>query len=105
MIQEDLMGKTAKKKTFLFTFLLFLLCIFTAFAMRTHNYNREAESLAKLMQTQNTPLPPALSFTRKFFPAWHSNFMPYTIECAMMFYYTQEIAKGNTISDARLKAI
>ena len=51
------------------------------------------------MQTQNTPLPPALSFTRKFFPAWHSNFMPYTIECAMMFYYTQEIAKGNTISD------
>ncbi len=98
MIQEDLIRKTSGKKAFLFTFLLFLLCVFTAFAMRTHNYNREAESMAKLVKVSSDTPSPALSFTRKFFPAYHKNFMPYTIECAMMFYYTQEIAAGKSIS-------
>ncbi len=75
-------------------FLLFLICVLSAFAMRTHNYNREAQSVASIIRDQ-----PAArqSFFEKFLPKTHHNFIPYTIECAMMYGYTQDIAAGRGV--------
>ena len=75
-------------------FLLFLICVLTAFAVRTHNYNREAEAIAAVIGDQ-----PAVrqSFFGKFLPVAHHNFMPYSIECAMMFGYIQDIAAGRGV--------
>ena len=87
---------SSRKKYIISVILLFLLCIFTAFAMRTHNYNREAESMAKIM---GEPGVEKTSFMRKFLPVRYTHFMPYTIECAMMFSYTQDIAAGKKIPD------
>ena len=85
-------------------FLLFLICVLAAFAMRTHNYNREARSVAAVIRDQ-----PAVSqnFLQQFFPVIHHNFMPYTIECAMMFGYTQDIAAGRGVpqSDKNLHGL
>ena len=84
--------------------LLFLICVLAAFAMRTHNYNREARSIAAIIQDQ-----PAVrqNFFEQFFPVVHHNFMPYTIECAMMFGYTQDIAadRGVPKSDKNLHGL
>lgn len=75
-------------------FLLFLICVLTAFAVRTHNYNREAEAIAAVIGDQ-----PAVrqSFFGKFLPVVHHNFMPYSIECAMMYGYIQDIAAGRGV--------
>ncbi|MBQ9336377.1 MAG: hypothetical protein IJS14_03650 [Lentisphaeria bacterium] len=85
-------------------FLLFLICVLAAFAMRTHNYNREAEAVAAAVRDR-----PAvkLNFLQKFLPVTHHNFMPYSIECAMMFGYIQDIAAGRTIpkSDPNLHGL
>ena len=84
--------------------LLFLICVLTAFAMRTHNYNREAEAVASAVRDR-----PAvrLNFFGKFLPVTHHNFMPYTIECAMMFGYIQDIAAGRPVpkSDPNLHGL
>lgn len=74
--------------------LLFLICVLSAFAMRTHNYNREAQAVASIIRDQ-----PAVkqNFLEKFLPVTHHNFMPYTIECAMMYGYTQDIAAGRGV--------
>ena len=78
-------------------FALFLICVLTAFAMRTHNYNREAASIASIIRDQ-----PAVSqsFFGRFLPVTHHNFMPYSIECAMMFGYIQDIAAGRGVPDS-----
>ena len=85
-------------------FLLFLICVLAAFAMRTHNYNREAQAVAAVIRDQ-----PAVrqNFLQQFFPVTHHNFMPYTIECAMMFGYTQDIAAGRGVpkSDPNLHGL
>ena len=78
------------------SFILFLFCVFAAFAMRTHNYNREAESIAKILRSSEKI---QLGFFRKFFPYAYTHFMPYTIECAMMYSYTQDIAAGKSIPE------
>ena len=79
--------------------LLFLICVLTAFAMRTHNYNREAQAVAAIIRDQ-----PAVqqNFWEQFLPAGHRNFMPYTIECAMMFGYIQDIAAGRPVPEKDL---
>ncbi|MBO4305128.1 MAG: hypothetical protein J6A21_11125 [Lentisphaeria bacterium] len=87
---------SSRKRYVLSVILLFFLCVLAAFAMRTHNYNREAERLAQILPSGGRR---TLSFLQKFLPYSHRNFMPYTIECAMMFYYTQEIAAGRKIPD------
>lgn len=87
---------SAKRKHFFTILLLFLLCIFAAFAMRTHNYNREAENIAKILGKTEVP---ETGFFRKFLPVHYTHFMPYTIECAMMFSYTQDIASGKKIPE------
>ena len=85
-------------------FLLFLICVLAAFAMRTHNYNREARSVAAVIRDQ-----PAVqqNFLQQFLPVTHHNFMPYTIECAMMFGYIQDIASGRGVprSDKNLHGL
>lgn len=84
--------------------LLFLICVVTAFAMRTHNYNREAQAVASIIRDQ-----PAVkqNFWQKFLPVTHHNFMPYSIECAMMFGYIQDIAAGKGVpaSDKNLHGL
>lgn len=86
----------ANRHPYLLNFLLFLLCVFFSFAMRTHNYNREAESMAKILQAEERV---ELGFFRKFLPYAYKHFMPYTIECAMMYSYTQDIAAGRAIPE------
>ena len=86
--------QSSRKKYIFSVIILFILCVFTAFAMRTHNYNREAENMAKIMGVSGVE---KTSFTRKFLPVRYTHFMPYTIECAMMFSYTQDIAAGKKI--------
>ena len=83
--------------------ILFLLCCLAAFAMRTHNYNREAEAVAAIIRDAK---PVSQGFFGKFLPAAHKNFMPFTIESAMMFGYTQDIAAGKGVpaSDPNLRA-
>ena len=78
-------------------FLLFLIVVLSAFAMRTHNYNREAESVAYLQG--GTPAVKQ-SFMGKFLPVTHLHFMPYTIECAMMYGYIQDIAAGKGVASS-----
>ena len=85
-------------------FLLFLICVLVSFAMRTHNYNREAAAVASMIHDQ-----PAVrqNFWEQFLPATHRNFMPYSIECAMMFGYIQDIAAGRGVpsSDRNLHGL
>ena len=84
--------------------ILFLLCCLAAFAMRTHNYNREAEAVAAIIRDAK---PVSQGFFGKFLPAAHKNFMPFTIESAMMFGYTQDIAAGKGVpaSDPNLHGL
>ena len=96
MTNEMTTRSSSRKKYIISVILLFILCVFTAFAMRTHNYNREAESMAKIMGASGVE---KTSFIRKFLPVRYSHFLPYTIECAMMFSYTQDIAAGKKIPD------
>lgn len=90
------MKKFALRHPYWLNFLLFLLCVFVSFAMRTHNYNREAESMAKILHSSEEI---RVGFFRKFLPYAYSHFMPYTIECAMMYSYTQDIAAGRSIPE------
>lgn len=83
--------KTRRK---LATFILFAVCVLTAFAMRTSHYNREALSIAAMIGDA----PPAkMTFVSHFFPTYHPNFMPFTLESAMMYAYTQDIANGKGV--------
>ena len=84
--------------------ILFLVCCLAAFAMRTHNYNREAEAVAGIIGDAR---PVKQSFFGKFLPVTHKNFMPFTIESAMMFGYTQDIAAGKGVpsSDKNLHGL
>ncbi|MBO4632120.1 MAG: hypothetical protein J5858_09375 [Lentisphaeria bacterium] len=98
------MLKFFQKHSRLRNFLLFLICVLAAFAMRTHNYNREARAVASIIRDQ-----PAAkqNFLEQFLPVTHHNFMPYTIECAMMFGYIQDIAAGRGVphSDRNLHGL
>ena len=88
----------------IFNLILFLLCCLAAFAMRTHNYNREAEAVAAIIRDAK---PVSQGFFGKFLPVTHKNFMPFTIESAMMFGYTQDIAAGKGVpaSDPNLHGL
>ncbi len=79
----------------LLTLTLFLICVLTAFAMRTHNFNREARAVASIIR--DAP-PVRQNFFGQFLPVSHENFMPFTVECAMMYGYIQDIAAGKGVS-------
>ena len=79
------------------TLLLFLLVVLAAFAMRTHNYNREVRAIASVIRTPGVK---SQTFFGQFLPVTHLNFVPYSIECAMMFGYIQDIASGKGVPDS-----
>ena len=86
------------------TFLLFLLVVCAAFVMRTHNYNREVRAIASVI---GDPGAKYQSFAEQFLPVTHLNFVPYSIECAMMYGYIQDIASGKGVpsSDKNLHGL
>lgn len=94
-----------RKHPVLVNFLLFLLCVFCAFAVRTWHYNTSVELIGDIIRDDpdagKTQQPGAF---RKLFPRYHRNFAPFTIESAMMFAYAQDVALGKGVpkSDPRL---
>ena len=86
------------------TILLFLLVVLAAFAMRTHNYNREVRAIASIIPA---PGMKSQTFFGQFLPVTHLNFVPYSIECAMMYGYIQDIASGKGVlsSDPNLHGL
>ena len=92
-------------------FLLFLLCTAVSFSVRTCSYNREAASLA-VITGETAPLwhgtfrgnRPASAGFQDMLPLPRPNFVPYTVESAMMFAYASDVALGDGVpeEDARL---
>ena len=84
--------------------LLFLACTTVAFAVRTCAYNREAANLA-LTIGDAKPLwngtvqrnRPASAGWGDMLPTPRPNFVPYTIESAMMFGYASDVASGKGV--------
>lgn len=87
-----------KRKRALVTFLLFLLCVFVSFAVKTYHYNNAVYDLGKIIR--DVPQEKELPFFRKFFPHRHANFAPFTIESGMMFSYAQDIAQGRGVPES-----
>ncbi len=80
----------------LFIAALFLLCVLAAFLVRTWHFNHEAESVVKVIGDYREEDRGRSSLSR-FLPFMRHNFMPFTIESAMMFSYTQDIAAGKGV--------
>ena len=88
----------------LFIALLFALCVMTAFFVRTWHYNREAARLALALGDVRPGDASLKDHLRNFLPFQHKNFVPFTIESAMMYGYTLDIASGKGVpsSDRQL---
>lgn len=84
--------------------LLFLFCTTLSFAVRTCSYNREAANLA-VMIGDAKPLwhgtfhrnRPASAGFGDMLPTPRPNFVPYTIESAMMLAYASDVASGKGV--------
>ena len=93
-----------KWKFYLRVIFLFLFCTMISFAIRTCSYNREAANLA-IMIRDAEPLwhgtfyrnRPASSGWGDMLPTPRPNFIPYTIESAMMFAYASDVASGKGV--------
>ena len=80
-------------------FLLFLICVLVSFFVRTCAYNREAANLAVTVG-DTAPLwngtfyagRPASAGWGDLLPLPRPNFVPYTVESAMMFAYASDVA-------------
>lgn len=74
--------------------LLFVLCVATSFFIKTCHYNLEAVQMAGAIGDAE-----ALRFRdfRDALPLKRPNFMPYTIESAMMFAYAKDVAEGKGV--------
>lgn len=99
--------RSEKKWTFyLRVVLLFLFCTTISFAVRTCSYNREAANLAVKIGDEK-PLwhgnfhrnRPASASWGDMLPTPRPNFVPYTIESAMMFAYASDIAEGKGVPE------
>ena len=85
---------------------LFLVCTTISFAVRTCSYNREAASLA-VMIGDAKPVwhgtfyrnRPASASWGDMLPTPRPNFVPYTIESAMMFAYASDVASGKGVPE------
>lgn len=82
-----------KKK--LWTAVLFLICVLTAFFMRTWHYNQSVYQLGKVIGD----VPETELSEPGFLPRYHKNFSPFTIESGMMFAYAQDIATGKEVPE------
>lgn len=74
--------------------LLFLVCVAVSFLLKTCHYNMEAARVAEVIGDAK-----ALYFGdfRDALPLKRPNFMPYTIESAMMFAYAKDVADGKGV--------
>lgn len=74
---------------------LFLICVLTAFFMRTLHYNQAVYQLGKVIGDV-----PETELTEPgFLPQYHKNFSPFTIESGMMFAYAQDVATGKGVPE------
>lgn len=78
-----------------FIAVLFIFSVFLAFSARTYHYNQEADAIAGIIQDR--PIPPK-DLYHKFMPLLRDNFVPFTIESAIMYSYTKKLADGKDIS-------
>lgn len=88
-------------KRILLRLLLFCICVATSFFIKTCHYNMEAARVAAAIGDAE---PLRCRDFRDALPTKRPNFVPYTIESAMMFAYAKDIAdgKGVTAHDPRL---
>ncbi len=78
---------------------LFLFILLTAFAMRTYHYNTSVLLLNDVIREVPQNERVHRSFLELFLPLRHNNFSPFTIESAMMFSYSQDIAEGKGVPE------
>lgn len=81
-------------KRFLLYPLLFLICVATSFFIKTCHYNMEAARVASVIEDAE---PLRFRDFRDALPLKRPNFVPYTIESAMMFAYAKDIADGKGV--------
>ncbi len=74
---------------------LFLVCVLTAFFMRTWHYNHAVYQLGKAIGD----VPESELTEPGVLPRYHKNFSPFTIESAMMYTYAQDIATGKGVPE------
>lgn len=74
--------------------LLFLICVSSSFFIKTCHYNMEAARVAEVIGDAE---PLRFRGFRDALPLKRPNFMPYTIESAMMFAYANDIADGKGV--------
>ena len=78
---------------------LFLVILLTAFAFRTYHYNTSVLMLNEIIGELPKAERQHPSFFERFLPLRHNNFSPFTIESAMMFSYSQDIAEGKEVPE------
>lgn len=80
---------------------LFAVCVLTSFFIKTCHYNMEAAQTAKMIGDAR---PLWYGDFRDALPLKRPNFIPYTIESAMMYAYSKDIAEGKGVpaKDKRL---
>ena len=76
---------------------LFFFILLTAFAMRTYHYNTSVLMLNEIIGEVPQKEQVRPSFFERFLPLRHNNFSPFTIESAMMYSYSQDIAEGKGV--------
>ena len=81
-------------KRILLRLLLFCICVATSFFIKTCHYNMEAARVAAAIGDAE---PLRCRDFRDALPAKRPNFVPYTIESAMMFAYAKDIADGKGV--------
>ena len=74
---------------------LFLICVLTAFFMRTLHYNQAVYQLGKVIGD----IPETELTEPGFLPQYHKNFSPFTIESGMMFAYAQDVTTGKGVPE------
>ena len=81
--------------------ILFAVCVLTSFFIKTCHYNMEAMQTAKMIGDAR---PLWYGNFRDALPEKRPNFIPYTIESAMMYAYSEDIAEGKGVpaKDKRL---
>ena len=76
---------------------LFLVILLTAFSFRTYHYNTSVKILGEKIRDVPADKVQHRTFFEYFLPLRHNNFSPFTIESAMMFSYSQDIAEGKGV--------
>ena len=78
---------------------LFLAILLIAFSFRTYHYNTSVQILGESIGDVPQKERVHRSFYERFLPLRHNNFSPFTIESAMMFSYSQDIAEGKGVPE------